>query len=153
MSERTYWRGHKLNFIADEPLIVSLLKYRRRKDRERCAKENANLVSSRTERGWQKPILDLDFPHEYVSSSNMPEGKNQRAHLYLNVEIPTWRWVCLMIGLRIGGVVEFGYVAWSLRRGANYVRPPGVAKTKEEILRAEKVPEYNLIRRNRRSDS
>lgn len=144
MSERTYWRGSKLNFIADEPLVVSLLKYRQHKDRARTTKENANLVSSRTEAGTQKMILDLDFDHEYVKSTKPGHG-----HLYLNVELPYWRWAVCMIGLRIGGVIELGNLAWSLRRGANFVRPEGVNKTAEEFIRAEAPPTYNLVRKAR----
>jgi len=37
-----------------------------------------------------------------------------------------------MFGLRVGKVIEKGTFAWSLRRGGNYVRKPGVGKTEVE---------------------
>lgn len=122
---RTWWRGFDLNRVVSEPLVVSLLKYRRSRDRELelPGSSRANLVSSLTWDGRQMPILDLDVPHEYVSSSTPGH-----AHLFINTSVSRWRWVVLMLALRIARVHETGYTAWSLRRGANFVRVPGEPK-------------------------
>jgi hypothetical protein len=91
-------------------------------DRTRV-KTGGNSWSSRTPRGNHLPLIDLDFPHQYLPSSTPGHG-----HLYLDREISWFRWVVLMIGLYSGGVVEKGYFWWSLRRGQNYLRKPGVLK-------------------------
>lgn len=133
MSKRTYWYGFKLNRVESVPMLVALfIKYRHKNDRIQCSQDKANLISSRTENDTQMLILDLDYPHHYVRST-----QDGHAHLYLDKEISTWRWVIGMIGLWISGVIEFGYLAWSLRRGANFVRPEGVHKSKE-VLKAHK---------------
>jgi hypothetical protein len=121
--ERTFWRGHRLGYVASEPLLVSLLRYRASRDRELSDPGRANLVSSRDMDGRQWPVLDLDVPHRYVPSST-----SGHAHLYIDVPTSTWRWALLMLALRLAGVHELGYTAWSLRRGASFVRPPGVRK-------------------------
>jgi hypothetical protein len=73
------------------------------------------------------PIIDLDFPHEYVSSSQAGHG-----HLYLNVPISNFRFFLLMTGLFLGKQIELGYYVWSLRRGGNFVRTPTTKKTTDE---------------------
>lgn len=109
----------------DEPLLVSLWKYDLHDDRHRVEKRsNANLVSSVTREGMQVPIIDLDYPHAYIPSASPGHG-----HLYLNVPISRWRWWVLMIGLRVGGVIEKGFFVWSLRRGGNFTRLPGAVKS------------------------
>lgn len=143
--ERLYWRGHNLNFIADEPMIVSMIKYNRKKDRTLCSKEEANIVSSKTNvRGLHMPVLDLDFSHEYKPSTTPGHG-----HLYLNVPITWWRWALLMFALRQAGAIEKGFLRWSLRRGSAFVRPEGVIKTPEEQLRSEAPPVYGMFWRLR----
>jgi hypothetical protein len=144
---RTFWRGHRLNHVASEPLLVSLLKYRAARDRDRVQPAylgRANLVSSLTESGRQAPIIDLDVPHHYVKTETPGH-----AHLYLNYEIPRWRWLALMIGLRLGGALEVGTFWWSLRRGANFVRPAGHRKTEAEKRDSLPVVPYGLVRRLR----
>lgn len=124
---RKTWRAPDLG-IVDEPMLLSFLKYRAKDDREPSDMENHNLVSSHVRDTKQHaPIIDLDFPHVYVSSTKEGHG-----HLYLNVPISKWRWRALMLGLYLGGVIEKGYFLWSLRRGANFVRRPGVEKTTDE---------------------
>lgn len=145
MSERTYYRGHRLNHVEPEGLLVSLLKYKPKNDRTQVPKEEANLVSSRCENGMHKPILDLDFNHTYVPSTKPGHG-----HLYLDVEIPTWRLILLLIALRLAGAVELGFAAWSIRRRATFVRLPGVTKTPDEWIRAEKPPEYGWLFKKRK---
>ena len=88
----------------------------------------ANLIGSKLDDGTHMPILDLDFDHKYVPSSTPGHG-----HLYLNVPVSKARWIALMIGLYAGGVIQKGYFWWSLRRGANFVRPVGVYKDNLEF--------------------
>ena len=122
---RTTWFASSLA-IQDEPLILSLLKYRLLKDRQPSVAYK-NLVSSKTEAGTHMPILDIDIPHLVEESST--EG---HSHLYLDVEMSHWRWVALMIGLRISRVIEPGFFIWSMRRGQNFVRLPEVRKRGED---------------------
>lgn len=69
------------------------------------------------------PIIDLDYSHRYIPSSTPGHG-----HLYLNRPISRWRWYALMIGLRIGRVIEPGNFWWSLRRGENCTRSEPLMK-------------------------
>lgn len=121
-TERTYWRAEDLG-IANEPLIVSLLKYRQKKNRAQVTQEQANLMSSRTTDGRQMPIIDLDYNFELVPSST--EG---HYHLMLNVPMGRIRFTALMLVLWWTGVVEMGYAVWSIRRMGNFVRLPGIEK-------------------------
>jgi hypothetical protein len=126
---RTYWYSWDLG-IHDEPLALSLLKYRQKKNRIRDTHlllSKPNLISSKTDDGRHLPIIDLDFPHEYVASSQDGHG-----HLYLNVPISHFRLFLLMTGLYLGKQIELGYYVWSLRRGGNFARLPGIAKTDAE---------------------
>lgn len=131
MTARTYWYAHDLG-IADEPLALSLIKYRQHENRVLTSLATKtqggdygfpNLVSSITTDGRQMPIIDLDFDHAHVESSS-----DGHAHLYLNVPISRWRWTALMIGLYLSKQVELGYFVWSIRRGGNFVRLPGTQK-------------------------
>lgn len=88
----------------------------------RAAKE-ANQVSSLTERGLHAPVVDLDVPAYLV-----PSSRPGHSHLYIDVEMSRKRWMILMLGFWLSGVVEFGYIAWSLRRGQNHVRVPWAKK-------------------------
>lgn len=144
MSERTYWKGHRLNHVEPEGLLISLMKYKPKKDRTRVSKEEANLISSRCENGKHKPILDLDFRHSYIPSTKPGHG-----HLYLDTEVPFWRLALLLIALRLAGATELGFTAWSLRRRATFVRVPGLVKTEQEFIRAEKPPEYGWLFKRR----
>lgn len=123
---RKTWHVDHLD-IVDEPLFLSLVKYRQYEDRSYTAID-ANVVSSQLMSGGKHaPILDLDFPHVYVPSTTPGHG-----HLYLNVEISRWRMFVLLWGLYVGGVIEFGNFWWSLRRGGTFVRRVGVRKTESE---------------------
>lgn len=119
---RTYWLAPDLG-IRDEPLLLSLLRYRRSTDRWRTSPEDANLVSSITPDGKQLPILDLDFAHVVRESST-----SGHHHLYIDVPMSKLQWTILMLALYHAGVVELGFVVWSLRRGGNFVRKPGLKK-------------------------
>lgn len=137
---RTEWHAEDLK-IKSEPLLLSLIKYRLRDDRTPMIGPLANLVSSRTLSGKHKPILDLDFPLRLEPSTT--EG---HYHLYLDgPEISWWRYVALLTGLYLAGVIEMGFYVWSLRRGGTWVRKPGVTKTAEESTKSE----YGWVRKYR----
>jgi hypothetical protein len=140
IGSRTWWKASVLNYVADEPLLVSLVKYVQAKDRHRTPPGDGNLISSKSVSGLQMPVIDLDGPHLYLPSST-----SGHAHLYLNVEIPRWRWWVLMWGLYMGKVIDLGYFVWSLRRGANFVRAPGVAKTEAERKRQETPAKFGWV--------
>ena len=130
---RTHWYSWDLG-IHDEPLFLSLLKYRQAKNRRQVLSFQGkfvgtapNLISSKTTDGRHMPIIDLDFPHSYVPSSQEGHG-----HLYLDVPISRWRYVVLMTGLFVGKQIELGYYVWSLRRGGNFVRTAKTQKTEAE---------------------
>ena len=122
---RKTWRVDHLD-IVDEPMALSLLKYRQYEDRQ-PSDEDANVVSSHLSTGLRAPIIDLDFPHQYIPSTTPGHG-----HLYLNRPISRWREIILLWGLYMGGVIEKGYFIWSIRRGGTFVRRPGVMKTTDE---------------------
>lgn len=130
MTRRTLWHAKSLD-IEDEPLLLTLLKYRQHKNRRQVPRSyfglpqegNANLVSSITTDGRQMPVLDLDFPHHFEPSST--PGHH---HLYLDIPMAKWRWVVLMTGLVVSGVIEVPFYAWSMRRGGNFVRIPSHKK-------------------------
>lgn len=131
-ADRSRWLGLRLNRKEEGvPFWKALLQYRQRNDRLLVEFDflRYNLVSSRVYDGTHLPIVDLDFPHEYVPSSTPGH-----AHLYLDVPVQPWRWRALMVGLYLGGVIEWGYLLWSLRRGANFVRAPHIVKPTEESL-------------------
>lgn len=121
-TERTYWRSVDLG-IANEPLLVSLLRYRQHHNRRQVPPEEANLVSSRTTDGRHMPIIDLDFDFEIRESSTPGHF-----HLLLNTPVSNTKFVVLMLVLWWTGVVEMGYAVWSIRRMGNFARVPGVTK-------------------------
>lgn len=126
--KRVRWRVKQLEF-RDEPMLFSMMRYRLRQDRT-PSEVDASLVSSHLEGSKQHaPIIDLDFPHEYV-----PSTTTDHAHLYLNVPISKFRLFLLLLGLYSGGVIEKGFFYWSLRRGGTFVRLPGVRKTAAENM-------------------
>lgn len=138
--ERRTWHVDHLD-VVDEPMLLSLIKYRQYEDRQPTA-EDANVVSSNLPDGKHAPIVDLDFPHRYVPSTTPGHG-----HLYLDVPVSGWRWFMLNLGLYLGGATEKGYFLWSLRRRGNFVRREGVKKTTAE----EKVMyTYGLLFKTRK---
>lgn len=126
-NERVVWLSN-LKPGPDEPLALSLLKYRMSEDR--WPDETGNLVSSHLKNSkLHAPIIDLDINHAYVESTT--EG---HAHLYLPA-MSKWRMYILLWGLRVGGVIEMGNFWWTIRRGGTFVRKPGVLKYPNERLR------------------
>jgi hypothetical protein len=145
---RTMWWCHDLS-IKDEPLIKSLWEYRQEENRFRTRLNDkdpkasygfSNLISSITVDGRQMPIIDMDFPHHVV-----PSTTPGHTHLYIDVPMNKVRWICLMVALRLAGVIETGFFVWSLRRGGNFVRIPGTEKDPETSVK----PTYGWFRKLR----
>jgi hypothetical protein len=82
-----------------------------------------NLVSSRLENGKHAPAIDLDVPHEYVPSSTLGHG-----HLYINVELPWWKYRVLLWALKLCGIIEKGFYNSSVKRKQSMLRLPGAKK-------------------------
>ena len=138
MTKRTHWFAKDLG-IEDEPLALSLLKYRQDKNRTRITNmehpsvplTQANLVSSITDDGKQMPIIDMDFPHRIIASSTPGHS-----HLYIDIPMSNWKWFWLMWGLYQAGVIEMGFFVWSIRRRGNFVRTAYTRKTSAETPKA-----------------
>jgi hypothetical protein len=82
-----------------------------------------NLVSSRLVTGKHAPALDLDVPHEYVPSTTPSHG-----HLYINVELPWWKYRVLLWALKFCGIIEKGFYNSSVKRKQSMLRLPGAKK-------------------------
>ena len=126
---RVEWQSD-LSPGPDEPLFLSLVKYRMNEDRWRAVEGvPANLTSSYIHGSkLHAPILDLDGAHWYVESTT--EG---HAHLYLPPR-RRWKMFLLLFALYINGDIEMGNFWWSVRRGGTFVRLPGVPKPEAENL-------------------
>lgn len=126
MTDRSFWFAPDLG-IEDEPLAASLIKYKQSKNRWMVhptgATRGPNLISSITDEGGHMMILDMDFPH-HIEPSSTPG----HSHLYLDMHMTKLQWVLLMCALRYAGVIELGFFVWSMRRGGNFVRLPGIPK-------------------------
>ena len=138
MTKRTHWRSWDLG-IKDEPLIKSLWQYRQRENRVQS--DDANLGSSITDDGRHMPILDLDFPHHIV-----PSTTPGHSHLYFDQPIGKIQWLVLMTALRFAGLIETGFFVWSIRRGGNFVRIPGLPKDPSVSVK----PTYGWFRKLKR---
>lgn len=134
MTRRTYWYAPSLD-IEDEPLALTLWRYRQKKNRRLTSLRPStqggvygfpNLISSRTTDGRHMPILDLDFPHHFE-----PSTTPGHTHFYIDTPLSKTKWAVLMLVLGWCGIVEAPFVAWSLRRGGNFVRIPGTSKVTE----------------------
>lgn len=143
-TERTHWLSVDLG-IENEPLALSLIKYRQNKNRWRVDPSEANLISSRTDDGRQMPIIDLDFDFHLEESSTPGHY-----HLYLDKPIPRRKFVALMLALWYSGVVEMGFAVWSLRRMGNFARLPGIEK---QPGRETNKPDYGWFFRLRKDDT
>lgn len=116
----------------DEPLFLSLVKYRMRYDRRPVLglTDPPNLTSSYLYGSkLHAPILDLDGAHLYVESTTEGHG-----HLYLP-PMRRWKMFLILFALYVGGVLEMGNFWWSVRRGGTFVRKPNVKKPDAEQLR------------------
>lgn len=101
-----------------------------RQDRAIVSEEEGNLVSSEVAPGGvlHAPVLDIDFPAQLVPSSS--EG---HFHLYLD-RVMTWdEYRVLLWTLWKVGIIEEGFYQLSIKRGATFVRKPGIKKEPGDI--------------------
>lgn len=94
--------------------------------REPANDVTANLVGSLTTTGLHAPALDIDVPSRLIPSST--EG---HWHLYMDVEMPWWRYRLLLFVLYKVGIIERGFYKMSVYRGQSFLRYPGVTKQNE----------------------
>jgi len=73
--------------------------------------------------GKHRVLLDLDCPHVYVPSTNPGHG-----HLVIDVaqDWETYKKLLQLLGDM--GILQYGYVDASFRRGETWLRAPGVQK-------------------------
>jgi hypothetical protein len=88
---------------------------------------DAHLVSSMVEPGVHMPVLDIDFPAQLV-----PTSTPGHFHLYLDIDMDWETYVGLLNALCDAGVIQPGYYANSVRRGASYARLPEKPKHLEK---------------------
>lgn len=103
---RLYWRADLEQPYAgiDQPRVAA-------------TPEDANVVSSETASGKHMPCIDLDVPCRLVPSST--EG---HYHLYIDVEIEREKYWEILRTLSEAGIVEEGFYALSVQRGASFLR-------------------------------
>jgi hypothetical protein len=102
-------------------------------ERHPVLKADANLISSKCLDGEHRPVLDFDIPARYVPSSTAGHG-----HLYIDKPMSWENYQILLRTLKLVGILEPGYVDAALRRGATFVRPPGVLKPEEMLAEPHK---------------
>jgi hypothetical protein len=73
--------------------------------------------------GFHAPALDIDFPCLLIPSST-----RGHFHLYIDKPIEWGKYVKLLWALVDAGILEYNYVAASVRDGATILRRPGVKK-------------------------
>lgn len=77
----------------------------------------ANLISSLTTSGLHAPVLDLDFKARLI-----PSRTPGHHHLYLDKEMPWWKYRFMLWALKICGVIEPGYYRASVHRRMTFCR-------------------------------
>lgn len=131
MSERTYWHARNLTTYSGQKrprgMLPSLGFIRAllsdNEERRQVDPVEANLIASRCADGRHMPVIDLDVPHYVIPSTTPGHG-----HLYIDVKTSWPRYIVLLLSLRLCGVIEKGHLWWSVKRGATFVRKPGVLK-------------------------
>jgi hypothetical protein len=92
-----------------------------------CTRAEANLISSETEGGRHRPVLDIDIPCQYVPSTTEGHG-----HLYFGNAMSWDTYEKLLTALKDAGIIQLGYWAKSLERKATFVRPPWIKKPEKK---------------------
>lgn len=112
------WRSMKHTFWYAETLgdgYGGTVENRHRVAESDC---RANLVGSLLEGSKQHaPILDLDVPTRYVTSSTPGH-----AHLYIDVAMSWWKYRRLLRHLYKCGIIEKGYYTMAKARGGSFLR-------------------------------
>jgi hypothetical protein len=103
-----------------------------------CARSDANLLASLVADGnprvatqVQKHVLVLDIDHP---ARLVPSTTKGRFHLYVSVPMSWRRYVAVLNALAAADVVHRNYVKHTTERGYTNVRPPWVAKPKNQNL-------------------
>lgn len=94
-------------------------------NRQPCELEQANLISSEVigRPGWHAPALDIDLPCTLVESTTPGHF-----HLYIDHAMDLTDYLALLEALAAAGIIEWGYFFAAMRRGATFLRKPGVLK-------------------------
>lgn len=115
-------------------------------ERTRENGHNANLISSLTTSGMHAPVLDIDFEARLVPSRT--EG---HYHLYLDKEMPWWKYRFLLWALKVVGIIEPGYYGASVERRMTFCRwriwSHFESQAQEDLARAEFMSLRERIRR------
>jgi hypothetical protein len=88
--------------------------------------DNATLVTSLLPNGNHMPVIDIDRECMLIETTT-----TGHFHLYINREMTRAQYFSMLNALVLAGVVEPGYYAHALRRGATFARYPGVTKHNE----------------------
>lgn len=141
---RTYWKDEHLDddvpsYDAPSETLVP------------TTRGKANLISSKLENGLHAPAIDIDMPCELLPSSTPGHF-----HLYIDCAMEWDAYLGLLWALADAGIVEESYVRASERKGATFLRKPGVvrgtpraksdAKTGTPSRRARRPKRRNILR-------
>lgn len=95
-------------------------------DRVICEEPKANLISSLlypTYKNIHAPTLDIDMQCYLVPSSTATHF-----HLYIEHQMTWRRYKRLLRALYKAGIIQRGFYRLSVKRGATFLRKPGVKK-------------------------
>lgn len=99
--------------------------------------EHANLVSSEGPYNLHYPVIDLDFP-AHLEPSTTPG----HYHLYLERPVTWHQYRRLLRSLHQAGIIEKGFCALSIKRGASFVRKPGHKKIVTKTVQEGSISEF-----------
>lgn len=113
--DRTYWSAllDKAGVYSDNDRVITV-------------ESKANLVSSLLYpiyKNTHAPALDIDIPSRLVPSSTPGHF-----HLYLEHQMTWRRYKRLLRALYKAGIIQRGFYKLSVKRGATFLRKPGVKK-------------------------
>lgn len=115
-SPRTYWRA-TLASDRDAPGGMVEIDYEMSNDRKQVKSYQANLVSSLLENGRHKPAIDIDIACKLRASRT-----KDHYHLYIEKEMPWWKYRMLLKVMVWCGIVEEGYYRASVGRKQTHLR-------------------------------
>lgn len=85
--------------------------------RKQVEARDANLISSRCRNGKHAPVLDIDF-----EARLLPSRTEGHYHLYLDKQMPWWKYRILLKVLAWTGIIEPGYYGASVERKMTFLR-------------------------------
>jgi len=115
--KRLFWHKEVL-FSSETPVDDG-------KDPVLVEQPDANLVGSLTDEGKHMPLLDIDYDAQLLPSSTPGHF-----HLYLNKGVDWDKYQKVLIAMGEAGLIQKGFMDWSLKRGQSFLRPPGVMKVR-----------------------